>query len=461
MKKEKKGALLSNIARVLSANFWAALIGFAGSFIFPKILEIEDYALYQTFTLYVGYIAILHLGFPSGMVINYVGQRYEDVDKKQYKSEVKLLMFILSLFTLCFLMLFLVSRNKMVAYIVLAIIPIGVVNSYKSLFQAWSEFQKYTRISTFIATAIPIIALLYYAITRELPGEVYILVYLFIHWIITLIILINTYRFIKDVKGSRMFSKMNWKTEQTGIILVLGNYVNTLFNSTGKQFVQLFFSTSDFAFYSFGMSMQTLMTVFITSISQPLFPEMAKGEFSNEDYNSIKEMLFIFGSFSGCAYFVTSIIVRNFIHKYIGSLEIVGIYFVVFPAMAVINCLYLNLYKIKGMIREYIVTLVGVLVLSIVLDALFIKISGHFSGVAIATTITYYIWLGVGLKQFRFLKLKLADLIYLIVYIGGFFAITRNLDDYTGIVLYFLFICILSLLCYRKTISYFLTKMKR
>lgn len=36
------------------------------------------------------------------------------------------------------------------------------------------------------------------------------------------------------------------------------------------------------AYYSFGMSMQSLMTVFIISIAQPLFPAMAQGKFKDE-----------------------------------------------------------------------------------------------------------------------------------------------------------------------------------
>ena len=48
---QKENSLVKNIVRVLSANFWVAAIGFIGSFIFPRILTIDAYALYHTFTL--------------------------------------------------------------------------------------------------------------------------------------------------------------------------------------------------------------------------------------------------------------------------------------------------------------------------------------------------------------------------------------------------------------------------
>ena len=121
--KRKESSLIKNIVRVLSANFWVAVIGFIGSFIFPRILTIDAYALYHTFTLYLGYITITHLGFPSGMVINYAGMDYDSIDRKQYRSEMLLLIGILSFFTLTFLAIAVIMSNKMIAYIALAIIP--------------------------------------------------------------------------------------------------------------------------------------------------------------------------------------------------------------------------------------------------------------------------------------------------------------------------------------------------
>ena len=204
--------------------------------------------------------------------------------------------------------------------------------------------------------------------------------------------------------------------------------------------------------------MQALMTVFITSVAQPLFPAMAQGRFKNDDYNNIKNLLIVFGSLSGCAYFAISIIVKLFITKYIGSLEIIGIYFAVFPALAVINCLYINLYKIKGLMRKYISTLIFILMIAIILNIMFICIIGDFKGVAIATTITYYIWLIIGFRQFEFLKLKLIDIIYLLLYIIGFFVITRSMSDYVGFLVYFIFIFVLASLCYRKQLTLCINK---
>ena len=461
MKNKTNSLLIKNITRVLSANFLVAMVGFLGSFIFPKILTIESYALYHTFTLYVSYIGILHLGFPSGLSVKYAGKNYEDIDNKQYKTEISLIILILSFFSITFFGIYCFVRNKMLCYISLAIIPVCIISSYKALFQAWNRFKTYTKVSTIVSVAVPLVALLYYLINKVLPGDIYIIIYLIVYWIVAIILIMLDFKKIKNTKRNKFITKENLQTEKTGIALMLGNYINTLFVSVDKQFVKIFFSVTEFAYYSFGMSMQALMTVFITSVAQPLFPAMAAGKFNDEEYDDIKKMLLIFGSFSGCAYFATDIIVNMFIDKYIGSLEIVGIYFVVFPAMAVINCLYINLYKIKGLMKTYIKTLIGIFIIAISLNALFISLIGDFAGVAIATTITYYIWFLIGIKQFKFLKLSKKDVIYIIIYTIGFFIITRNMNAYIGIILYLLFILLLIFACYKKEVFNYIYKLRK
>ena len=339
----KQNGLAKDISRVLSANLIVAIVGFLGSFIFPKILTIESYALYHTFTLYVGYIAITHLGFPSGMMINYAGQKYEDIDTKQYKAELNILFSILAGFTAVFLAIAAMAQNRMIFYVGAIIFPVGIISSYKALLQSWGRFEFFSRLSSIQAAAIPLVALAYYIVKDDLPGDIYIIIYIIINWILALYIMIEMIGRVRGVKRAALRSAKNWETEKTGAAVLIGNYINVLFTSADKQFVSWFFSTAQFAYYSFGMSMQSLMTVFITSIAQPLFPAMAREQFKDDEYDRVKEVLLIFGSFSGCAYFAASFIVKHFIQKYIPSLDVAGIYFVVFPVMAVINCLFVNL----------------------------------------------------------------------------------------------------------------------
>ena len=450
-----ESSLKKNIMRVFSANFIATLVGFA------KILSIDAYAIYHTYTLYLGYIAILHLGFPSGMVINYAGKSYSSIDKKQYKSEVKLLLIVLSFFTFLFFLYSIIARDIMLMLVALSIIPVCWVGSYKALLQAWNDFKAYTRINIFVAIAVPVLALIYYLVTRELQGHIYALFYLGVYTVTAIFSLGKTVKSLSGVKSEKLISKHNLKTEKTGATIVVGNYINTLFASADKQFVSWFFTNTEFAYYSFAMSMQAIMSVLITAIAQPLFPAMAQNRFSDREYDNIKKMLFVFGSFSGCAYFAISVLVKWFIPKYMESLSVAAPYFAVFPAMAVIQCLYINLYKIKGKIKTYVFTLLSVLGIAIILNLAMIKLVDHYTGIAIATVATYYIWMLIGVFQFEDIKIDVWDLLYLSLYFGAYLVCTNYLSDIVGFFVYGMIMVGLALIFYKRVIIHFLFGGKR
>lgn len=104
--------MISNIIKVLLSNFIITFVGLINSFIFPKLMNISGYSEYQTFLLYVSYINILHLGIASGMFVNYGGIPYEKIDKSRYKSEILLILLVLSFFTICGLGLYtLIGKN--------------------------------------------------------------------------------------------------------------------------------------------------------------------------------------------------------------------------------------------------------------------------------------------------------------------------------------------------------------
>lgn len=206
--------LLKNIARVLSANFVVAFVGLVGSFIFPRILSIEAYAIYHTFTLYTGYITALHFGFASGVTIRYAGKNYNKINTAQYKSEIMLLLCIWGLFTLIFVVVSIPLKSEMLLYVAFSIIPIGLVGSYKSFLQAWTRFRTFSVISSLLAVIVPVTAIIYYLTTHDLPGNIYIIIFLVINWIATVYVLFEILKKIKGVKSAKIFSKYNLETEK-------------------------------------------------------------------------------------------------------------------------------------------------------------------------------------------------------------------------------------------------------
>lgn len=406
------------MVKVLSANLLVLGMKLISGFVFPIFMTTEAYADYQTFSLYLSYITILHLGFPSGMFINYGGQPFALIDKARYKSEVGILVGILTCFTALFGIAWLFIPNKTLLYIVLCIIPYCLVSAYQSLYQAWGEFNKYTVIHV-LTMAVPLLgATVLFLILGKMEAEYYIFLFIAVHLIYTLVILLQAGKATRGVKRAPYFDRTNWTTLQVGFSICIGNYVNVLLGSVNKQFVKSLFDTTSFAVYSFGLSLQSLMMVFITSVAQPMYNFLASGKVEEKQHNLFLRLLLMLGALSGLAHHACCVVVQWLVPKYTASMEVTAIYFMAFPALAVINCLYINLYKMTRQTKQYIRTLVGVLLLSVALNTLFVFLRKEITSITFATVAIYYIWLLWDARRFRTLRFGTNELLFL----AGFFA---------------------------------------
>ena len=447
--------MVKNIIKILFSNAVLTIIGLVNSFIFPIILNINDYSHYQEYILYISYTNICHLGIASGMFLNYAGQNYRNINKKQYKSEILLLYIVLCSFTVIGLAISGATKSEMMFYVVLTIIPQCLIASFLSLYQAWERFTGYSIFNALPKLLFTLFTVLSFCVMGKINGNTVVISYLVIQWIIAIYFIFEFFKDTKGIKTNKIFSIENKKTTINGFLITLGNYVNLLFHSIDKQFVHIIYSTFSFAQYSFAMSTQNIMTLFITALANPFYPRLAKEDIDSTYILRTKEALFVFGSLSGCAYFGVSFIVRHYIVKYVDSLGVVAMFFAVFPAMAVINVLYINMYKIKRMFKRYIFSLIGMLVVSIILNGISVLLKTDYIGISFATMISYYIWLFYSQRDFDDITISLKDIIYLIgFFLLYFFSVIVISNSIVGFSLYLIFIIIWDYFTYKDSVLY-------
>lgn len=444
--------MFKNIIKVLLSNFVLTVFGLINSFIFPIIMSVEGYAYYHQYLLYISYINICHLGIASGMFLNYAGKAYKDTEKAQYKSEIYLIYIVLTAFTILGLLIAGASRSVIVLCAALTIFSNCIIASFKALYQAWERFTGYSVVNAIPKVLISIFGIIAYFIFHELTGSAVIIAYMVISWMIALYFVFEFTGFTKGVKSAKVFSHENKVTTFNGFLITLGNYVNLLFHSIDKQFVNILYSTFSFAQYSFAMSTQTIMTMFITALANPFYPRLAKGDIDKPYIQRLKKLLFIFGAYSGCAYFAVSFCVKHWITKYIPSLDVVAMFFAVFPAMAVINVIYINMYKIKKMLKRYIFTLLGMLGVAALLNYISVLLHGDYVGISLATMISYYVWLLYSQRDFEEINLDFRDYGYLAGFLAIYFGSKFIGHDIIGFFVYGICITLWNVLMYRDTV---------
>lgn len=448
--------MIKNIFKVLISNGVLMLLGLLNGFLFPILLSIEDFAYYQEYILYISYVNICHLGIASGMFLNYAGHEYKETDKAQYKSEIFLIYLVLGIFTLLGFILFYFFNSAMILCVVLTIFPQGLIASFQALYQAWERFTSYSVLNALPKLLFTVLIILSFFATWNVSGNYVVTAYLIIQWLAALYFMLEFRLFTKGSGCNNLFSKKNMEIGFHGFLITLGNYVNLIFHSIDKQFVHILFNTLSFAQYSFAMSTQNVMTIFITALANPFYPRLAKGDLDKNYISRLKRILFIFGAYSGCAYFGVSFCVKHFIIKYQDSLKVVAMFFTVFPAMAVIQVLYINLYKIRRIFKKYIFTLIGMTVLACVFNGLSVLVYGDYVSIAFATMILYYVWLFYSQKDFDDIKIDKIDLLYLSGFYGIYFGLIQIKNDLVGFFTYGVVITIWNCCIYKDTVSYLL-----
>ena len=197
------------------------------------------------------------------------------------------------------------------------------------------------------------------------------------------------------------------------------------------------------------------MTIFITSFTQPLYYKIASEGSEEKALKEMKEYLFMFGIFASCAFYACSVFVKLFLPKYVESLDVIGVYFLVFPAMAVINCLYLNLYKIRKKTKKYLFNITAMLILAVVANAIVIALKLDYLYIAVVTVLVYYVWLFAGTIDFRELRITLKEIVFLSVFVAEYIVLVWvvPLNDWLGLLCALVCNVALCLIFYRHKIK--------
>lgn len=456
--------MIKTLIKVLSSNLLVTGLKLISGFVFPALMATEGYADYQTFNLYLSYITILNLGFSTGMFVKYGGCKYSDIEKCRYKSELIVLVGILGIFTLLFGTVLIFVHNRMLLYITMCIIPYCVVTSYQALYQAWGEFSKFARTHIVLAI-VPIVgSVILYFVFGEMKASHYIVLFIIVYILYTIRILIKAQKDTKGVKCALLTDKENRNTLKTGFSICLGNYISILFGAFGKQIVKVMFDVLTFATFSFGLSLQNIMTVFITSVAQPMYNFLSRSSISKSRYNLLKQMLLVFGACSGLALHACRFVVVCLVPHYEASLEVAGVYFMAFPAMAVINCMYVNLYKQTRQSKQYVHTLIRVLAMTVVLNICAVFIYRSPVSVTIATVLVYYIWLMMDGSRFQGLNITIRDIIFLLMYVVVYISSLRISSPILAAIIYGISLCVMSSIVYKEAVleiaSFFKSKIR-
>ncbi|WP_195433412.1 lipopolysaccharide biosynthesis protein [Clostridium perfringens] len=442
-------SLKSNILRIFSANFLTMISGIIIGFVVPAVLSVDSYAYLKTYTFYLSYIGLLHLGFIDGMYIKYGGKELEFLDKREFKLEHRMFIIIQSIITIFFITLALYKNDIIIFLFALSIVPINTVSFYKLFYQSIGKFKKYANIS-YVYTLIYLITNVLLAIVFRSKNYIgYCITSILANGIVFLYL---EYKFaIEFTKIKVKYDRKVWNNIKVGFFILLGNLSVVMFYAIDRWFIKLFYTVNDFAYYSFAISMLNIINVLVGAISVTFYNYLAKDE-NEEKVKKLKRYFIILGAFASLGYFALSGIVSILLKKYMLSLNIIAISFAAYPYMIVINALYVNLYKARKNEKKYLKVAFLMVIISTIYNTIAMLLSKNSVAIAIATTLSFITWYIYSSRDFKYLKSTRKESIYLFINLIGFLLASNFLNWFLGGVTYFIIFLISTWFVFKEDV---------
>jgi O-antigen/teichoic acid export membrane protein len=439
-----------DLFKVFSSNFLNLIIGVVTSFLVPAFLSLDQYAFFKTFTLYISYVGILHLGFIDGAYIKYGGKLEDELDKNRLLGEHKFLVIFQSTVTILSVVIGLLLNDVILIAFSIAILPINVQTLFKFLYQALGEFNVYSKILLLTPTLLLLINISIIFILKVNNFWPFIIGNIITYYIVFIGLEIYFLRKFNGVSPIIDYKEI-WNNFKVGSFIMVGNLSSMFFYAADRWFVKFTLSITDFALYSFAISMLTVINILISSVTMTFYPYLARGQ-DEKKLKLIKKYLLIIGVLSSGGYFAFEFVVGTFLEKYMPSLEIIMILFAGFPAIIIINALYINLYKARKQQKKYVFAVLIMCVVSVVLNFGAILLAKGNISIALATTVSFYIWYLFSMKDFPSLKPNSKEILFLGVFFVTYYTCTFYLSWLIGFMVYFTVILLLIYLLYKKEV---------
>lgn len=404
-----KRKTLSDLFVVFISNIFILVSGLLVSFFVPKIMAIDAYGYYKTFTLYVTYSSLLGLGFYEGLYLKYSGNEYKSLDKNRFRLFFRFYLISQIIVLLVFLIIsFSFMRgNTLIIFISISIYSFlyNITSFFQILSQIVLKFKELSKRNTIKSVlnclSIGIMVIIYYSTKGSIDYVFYILSVLVINLVLC-VWYCFTYRdlIFGSTKVFDGFKKEIIQLYKIGIPLLIANICATLILTLDKQFVNILWPVSKndntYSLYAFAYNLLSLVTTLSGSMSLVLFPNLKQLKDSNQNN---KEYFFklviifaIFIVFLLISYYPICIFVEWFLPKYSQSLQIL---YIIYPGLAfssTITVIFHNFYKLEGRNNEFFLKSLIILFLSFSLNLVFYFTFKTPKAISWASIISLIIW---------------------------------------------------------------------
>lgn len=269
-----------NVVLSIAVQLVSLCVGLLLNLVVPRFISEYQYAYWQGFVLYLGYVGILHFGLLDGLVLRYSQYDYEELDKEKLRSQFASLLVLtggIMIIGITGAMFFsdAISR-KTIIFVALGIVTRNVFTYSSYTFQITNQINKYSVLVIVqrLSYGVTVALLLIFGVDRfewfciaELLGDVVG---------VMLALLFNKDIFVGRILPLQETAKELMRNVSAGFILMLANWSSSLLTGGAKMIIQWRWDELTFGKISFSFSVSSLFLIFISAVSVVLFPSLKR-----------------------------------------------------------------------------------------------------------------------------------------------------------------------------------------
>lgn len=455
-----------NAFMVISSNLLTLLVSLFMGFVIPKYLSVDDYAYYHIYQLYIAYAGFFHLGLVNGIYLKY---GHLDVDelpmndfRKYSRAMVILQLGMAALLLVVLFLLFPEDRNIGVAY-AFTIVNIPLMN-IKWFYSSINQFTKRFVIDSAVTymqnvlQCVMVAAVIIFSLYNYL---VLLIAVTLINLICMIAVMIQNKQFVNVFAITKEETKPDRSVGSLikgGFFFMISEFVAIIILGIDSIFVQNLFTLTDFAMYSFAVSIISVMYTLISTVSNLIYPYLVRVDDDKyaKYYTLMSDVLTFVALMSMLAFYVAKFLVIHWLDKYEASLFIASILFgtVIFRTLIMLVCG--NYFKVLKMTKEYTKNNFFSIVLAFVLDFLAYIIFKDCTYIAYASLLAFIIWYVV--TDFVFIKRLQIEkktcfnrYLCIAICLTLFYSLFR-VSDIIAFVIYMIVAAVVCIVCFRKHI---------
>lgn len=455
---------IKSIVQVMFSNLSTIVSGVLVGFVLPKIMSVESYGLYKTFTLYASYLGLFSLGIIDGIVLKYGEKNYDELDRTKFRSYFKwyCLIHIIFLIIICSLTFFSENNefNFILIFLGIYMISGNITGYFQQISQITMRFRELSLrkiLQSFFNVVI--ILILYFAYRKgiTITYHNYLKLWMLVNVVLALWY-VFTYRDIvfspcQPLRDTFLDIK---ELVLTGFPLLFANLCSSLILTLDRQFVNLLFSTNEYAVYAFAYNMLSLITVGTSAISTVLYPVLKRTNSSNleSNYDTLIVILLSIVFAVMLIFFPISLLIKGFLPKYIDA---INIFRVIFPGLAIsstITVIMHNYYKAFGDNLLFFKKSIVVLLVSGVANYIAYFLFGTTISISVASIATMIFWY-IFVEQYFVRKCgykRARNLTYIFLMSIIFYITTLVFSEISGMIVYCSLYIIITYILYKEKI---------